>query len=631
MSIWGVRSKKSVIVGRLYELGVLHPVFRSVSAEEKEEDGEKKHPLLERLRTQRGQVLGMIEALSWDGWKQLTDVCIENVRYNLSGDLEFMMDEIDRSLDRIQLRLNRIREDGEKAQRDFVELRRINSILSHANAFLEQERSALGEVVIWKLSRQGQHAVITKINGDLDLLPSGHEKPWFRYHSFDLKDGSSYMVTSASPEVQPGLAAAVHNVQGIRWNLPAHFEGLSLADVVAQIRQLLRGLPARLRQNKTELRVLSSQWGVNLAAVYVLLDERLEQFLLEVSAEDNEEFFTLEGWIPENAVERTRTVLKEDFGDAVLMRAREARGDLDGTIPTALRNRSIFQPFELFLKLLRIPDYHAFDPTPLIGIFFPFFSGCMIGDLGYGVLILWLGWYLKQKSSKISHDIGIILIFVAFWSGVWGILFGEFFGDVGHRLLGLSWIWVDRAHAVLPVMIFTVTLGCVHVLLGLLIGMIQGIRNRHRHLWMERAGTLLFIVGLIAVLVLLRMQLPSSFFSIPVVLLVFSLIFLLGGGGVGGIVESLGAVGNIVSYVRIAAIGLSSAILAMVASKFVDTVQIPIVGLFMAFAIHLLNFVLALGGSALHAARLHYVEFMGKFYEDGTLAYKPFAKRRRVG
>jgi V/A-type H+-transporting ATPase subunit I len=134
----------------------------------------------------------------------------------------------------------------------------------------------------------------------------------------------------------------------------------------------------------------------------------------------------------------------------------------------------------------------------------------------------------------------------------------------------------------------------------------------------------------VAALVFLRAQLPSSFFSIPVVLLIFALIFLIWGGGIGGIIESLGTIGNIVSYVRIAAIGLSSAILAMVASTFVDTIKVPLVGLFMAFAIHLLNFVLAIGGSALHAARLHYVEFMGKFYEDGTLEYKPFAKRRSL-
>jgi V/A-type H+-transporting ATPase subunit I len=69
----------------------------------------------------------------------------------------------------------------------------------------------------------------------------------------------------------------------------------------------------------------------------------------------------------------------------------------------------------------------------------------------------------------------------------------------------------------------------------------------------------------------------------------------------------------------------------MVAGTFVDIFGVSVLGLFMAFAIHLLNFVLAIGGSSLHAARLHYVEFMGKFYEDGTLEYKPFGRRRPAG
>ncbi|MDR1873828.1 MAG: hypothetical protein LBQ90_02280 [Synergistaceae bacterium] len=633
MSIWGICSRKSTIIGRLYELGVFHPIERSGVERGKEtEKTSSGHPLLERLRSQRGRVLRMIEELSWDSWKQLTDVFVENVRYNLSSDLEAMMDEVDRSLERIQSRLNRIREEGKSAQGDFQELRRANSILTHAHAFLEQESSIpRGDVAIWRISRQGQHAVATKINGDLDFLPGGHERPWFRYHSFELKDGSSFLVTSASPEVRPGLVAAVLDAQGTPWKLPFHYEGASLADASSRIRRLLRGLPARMRDHKTELRVFSSQWGANLAAVYMLLDERLEQLLMEVSAEENEEFFTLEGWIPENDLARTEAVLKEDLGDAVLLRSREARGDVDGPIPTALRNRALFRPFELFLKFLRVPDYNAYDPTTLIGVFFPFFAGCMIGDIGYGVLVLWLGWYLKQKRSEVPHDIGVILIFMAFWSVVWGALYGEVFGDIGHRVLQMEPIWVDRAHAVLPVMVFSIVLGTAHVLLGLFIGMVQGIRNRHRHLWMERAGTLLFILSLVSALTLLRLQLPSSFFSVPIVMLVFALTFLIWGGGVGGLVESLGTVGNIISYVRLAAIGLSSAMLAMVASMCVDIFGVSILGLFMAFSIHLLNFVLAIGGSGLHSARLHYVEFMGKFYENGTLAYKPFAKRRKIG
>ena len=623
VAIWGVCGKKPSIVERLYELGVFHLDASSEAA--------LSHPLLQRLREQRGRVLGLIEVLTWDGWKRLTDAFVENVRYNLSGDVETMMAEIDRSLSRIHSRLAWIQERRESAEGDFAELRKAHLILTHSRAFLEQERDSRGEVAIWRLSRQGQHALVSKINGDLDFLPSGHEKPWFRHHAFDLKDGSAFLVTSASGEVQPNLKATVAAMDGARWELPRRFGRESLLGGGERIKRLLRNLPALLRESREELRNLAVQWGANLAAVYILLNERMEQLLMEVSAEENGDFFRLEGWIPANDLERTQTVLKEDFGDSVILRSR-APGPGDGVVPTALQNHPVFKPFELFLKLLQIPHYGAYDPSPLIGLFFPFFAGCMVGDIGYGVLILWLGWYMKQKSSEVLRDVGVILLFVAFWSVVWGVLFGEFLGDVGHRLpyLRLSPLWVDRAHAVLPVMTFSVVLGGAHVILGLFIGMIQGIRARHAHIWMERAGNLLVIFGLITTLALLRAELPSSFFSVPVALLAFGLIFLVRGGGVGGIIESLGTIGNIISYVRIAAIGLSSAILAMVASTFVDIFGVSILGLFMAFSIHLLNFVLAIGGSALHAARLHYVEFMGKFYEEGTLEYKPFAKRRRL-
>jgi V/A-type H+-transporting ATPase subunit I len=642
--LWGVGDKKPSIVARLYELGVFH-------LDNVPDDGtaDARGRLLEKLRDQRGRVLGLIEALRWDEWRKLTDAFIENVRYNLFGDLEPMMTEIDRSLERIQSRLSRIRENRESLQSVFMKLRKTNLILTHARAFLEQERFSRGEVAIWRLSRQEQHILVSKVNGELDLLPSGHEKPWFRYHTFELKDGSSFLVTSASHEVRSNIDRIVANMEGSLWKLPERFESIpaaapldgessdgmesdndSLLEAASRIKQMSQTIPAQMRENRQELQKLGAQWGANLAAVYVLLNERLEQLLMEASATENAEFFSLEGWIPEDDLPRTRAILEEDFGDAVILRSRPPDPAKDGAVPTALRNRSIFKPFELFLKLLRVPHYNAYDPSPLIGVFFPFFAGCMVGDIGYGVLVLWLGRHLKQKRSEVLRDVGVILIFVAFWSIVWGALYGEFFGDAGHRLLHMEPLWVERSEAVLTVMAFSVALGGAHVCLGLLIGMIQGIRNRRRHLWMERAGSLLVILALVAALVVLRSRLSSALFSVPVTLLVFGVIFLVRGGGIGGIIESLGTIGNIISYVRIAAIGLSSAILAMVASTFVDIFGVSILGLFMAFAIHLLNFVLAIGGSALHAARLHYVEFMGKFYEDGTLEYKPFAKRRRL-
>lgn len=614
--LWGVVAKKHAILERLYELGVFH-------ATPKEDPS---NVFLERVRHLRTRVLHLLEALRWDGWKSLTEAFVENVRYNLAREPRQMLDEIERSLERIDFRLNRVRENMRGLEDDFQALRRANAILSYARTFLEREHLVRGEVAIWSLEREGCHRVVSRINGEIALLPRGHERPSFRHHVFELKEGTSFLVTSASPEIVNRLETEILENRGTRWTLPQAFTELPLLEAAAEIKRYLRGIPAQMREYRNELLNLSSQWGINLAAVYVLLNERLELLLMETATTENADYFSLEGWVPEDSLEHTLTILKEDFGDSVLMRWRSPDTSKDGVVPTALRNRPLFKPFELFLKLLRLPHYNAYDPSHMIGIFFPFFAGCMVGDVGYGILMLWLGWHLKQKKSELLHDIGIIILFISFWSIFWGLMYGEIFGDLGHRLLHMKPLWVDRAHAVPPVMFFSIALGGAHVVLGLLIGMIQGIKRKKHHLWMERAGSLLFIFALIGGLVVLRTGLPPKFFTAPVLLLVFALIFMIWGNGVGGIAESLGAVGNIISYVRIAAIGLSSAILAMVAGTFVDTFGVSVLGLFMALAIHLLNFVLALGGSSLHSARLHYVEFMGKFYETGTLEYKPFAK-----
>ncbi len=273
--------------------------------------------------------------------------------------------------------------------------------------------------------------------------------------------------------------------------------------------------------------------------------------------------------------------------------------------------------------------YKGLDPTILIGIFFPFFGGCMIGDIGYGIIIGMLGYWLKQKKHRpFVSDIGSILLFVSAWSVFWGAAYGELFGDTGHRLLHLEPLWLERSQVVIPVMAFTVSLGFAHVLLGYFMGFVQGVRSKHRHLWIERLGNILILAALLSAMILVKGWLPGRFFTLAVSLLILGLALLLAGGGMGGLVEAFGSVGNILSYVRIAAIGLSSAILAMVANSFVDSMGVTFIGIFLALTIHLLNFVLAVAGSSLHSARLQYVEFLGKFHSGGGTQYKPFSRRK---
>jgi V/A-type H+-transporting ATPase subunit I len=162
------------------------------------------------------------------------------------------------------------------------------------------------------------------------------------------------------------------------------------------------------------------------------------------------------------------------------------------------------------------------------------------------------------------------------------------------------------------------------------VGFLRGLSSRHKKHALEKLGEILVILALLTVLTVVRGFLPSGAFPAGMALLVVGLILLCAGGGIGGLIESMSSFGHILSYVRIGAIGLSSAILAVAASKFVDVLGVSVLGIFIAFAIHLLNFVLAFAESGLHAARLHYVEFMGNFYEADGTAYNPFRYRRNL-
>jgi V/A-type H+/Na+-transporting ATPase subunit I len=86
-------------------------------------------------------------------------------------------------------------------------------------------------------------------------------------------------------------------------------------------------------------------------------------------------------------------------------------------------------------------------------------------------------------------------------------------------------------------------------------------------------------------------------------------------------------VGNILSYVRLMAIGMASVILALVANELAGAFGIAIVGIVVAVLLHSLNIVLAMFSPSIHSIRLHLVEFFSKFYEGGGIEYKPFARR----
>jgi V/A-type H+-transporting ATPase subunit I len=141
-------------------------------------------------------------------------------------------------------------------------------------------------------------------------------------------------------------------------------------------------------------------------------------------------------------------------------------------------------------------------------------------------------------------------------------------------------------------------------------------------------------VGLIGVIVLaaaLALRLPGSITVLGWAALAVGLVVLaLSMGKTGfflGPIEFVGVIGNVLSYLRLAALGLASVFLAKVANDMSGMVGSAIAGVLVALVIHALNLVMGMLSPTIQSLRLQYVEFFRKFYEGGQSAFTPFARR----
>lgn len=289
------------------------------------------------------------------------------------------------------------------------------------------------------------------------------------------------------------------------------------------------------------------------------------------------------------------------------------------------------KPFEPLVALLALPKYAAIDPTPLMAIFMPIFFGLMVGDIGYGLILLALMFYLRRRfaSRATLRSLAEVLLFGSIWSIIFGLLFGEFFGTLGTEF-GLHPLWFDRGHEVQALFLLTLGIGAGHIVLGLGLGVWEAIRQHNRSELLEKGAMLVSLSALFLLVTILTDYLPASLLTPVIGLLLVGLailIFSLGKLGFFlGPLELVSLMGNILSYLRIAAIGLASVYLAMVANALAGFMGNILVGLVVAVLFHALNIALGAFSPTIQALRLHYVEFFDKFYQSGGQSFRPFQR-----
>ena len=393
--------------------------------------------------------------------------------------------------------------------------------------------------------------------------------------------------------------------------------------------------------------------------------------------------FHLTAWFPSR-----REKMVHDFLEDYICYYRFEQPDSYDNVPILLKNNRFTRLFEPITKIYSLPSYWEIDPTPFFAPFFVVYFGLCLGDLGYGFMTLLIATIALIKGPKKFRNfyyIGIILGLMTILSGIaLNSFFGEslfylkgnreyfFKSEVGSMLSFLgSYINVDNL-TVFPAMGFAIFLGVVQVLLGILLQCVNRIRQ-HGFTWgIHPASFFIIICGIlftisygdqssgfkgitgidISTYQLAGLQigtwltLPPQEFGLFLVIAGLILMFLFNNPDKNIFLRPLmglwelygfatGIVGDVLSYLRLFALGLASGLLGNafngIAFGFIqDSIFPGIIGtVILLILAHALNFGLAILGSFVHPLRLTFVEFYKNLdFEGGGKGYAPFARER---
>ena len=425
-----------------------------------------------------------------------------------------------------------------------------------------------------------------------------------------------------------------------------------------------------------------------------------------------ERSFIAEGWIPTERYAEMEHALEEAVGERVeideLERAEfgEYAGD-HGTHgddpveeehenreqpPVIMDNVDPAKPFELIVNMVNRPKYGELDPTLLVFLTFPFAFGFMIGDIGYGILYMAMGWFLYRFDSEVMQALGMIALWAGVFTTIFGYLYDDIFGvhmaDMGLGFLPLAGVLskgLQTTEWALLWVVVSVLFGILHLNVGFVLGFVDDLHHGVKDAFLENLSWALVLNGLFVWIFSQHMpgQKPDFLVGTESVmaefvgfagfseavglggaaLMLLGVVLVVAGEGGVGFVELPSVLANALSYLRITAVllakgGMAFAVnllvfgayitdggytifhlpgtdVAGLEQQFVGLIHIDplIVGIPLAIFVfvfgHILVLLLGITAAGIQMLRLEYVEFFGKFYEGGGVSYDPFGYRRK--
>lgn len=368
--------------------------------------------------------------------------------------------------------------------------------------------------------------------------------------------------------------------------------------------------------------------------------------------------FIIEGYVPEQYAGTLEQDLSQSFDVAVEMLDPDPSED----VPVLLKNGPFAEPVEGIIESYSMPGAGELDPTTPVACFYYILFGMMLSDFAYGALMSIATFVLIKKLKNMERPMRKTLT-MFFYCGLGtmlsGILFGSYFGDaptvIASTFFGKTLEvpkLIDPLSQPMKMLVLCFAIGIVHLFAGLVINLYTALRQKRyvdaisdSVLWMLLvAGLLLFGLTTDMVTGMFSLEkispVAGNIGKIMAVIGAIGIILMDGREsknwfkrtlkGLYGLYNVTGYLSDLLSYSRLLALGLATSVISSVFNQMGSMVAgTPVIGVIFFILIflvgHVLNLAINALGAYVHANRLQYVEFFGKFYNGGGRKFTPFA------
>ncbi len=453
-------------------------------------------------------------------------------------------------------------------------------------------------------------------------------------------------------------------LRGMEFALPGFSFDLNPSRQIIELKKQIAQAQKEIDQSVEQMKMFQKQKD-DLQFLYDYETMRLEKYDAIGHLLQSKNVFFLSGYI----AEKDAMALSKELSEKYQIVINFEEPDVEEETPVLLKNNVFSEPLEGIVNAYSPPGNGEIDPTMIMSLFYYLLFGLMLGDAGYGAVMVIacaaaIVKFGKRMESTVKNTLRMYL-FCGISTLFWGVLFSSYFGDIvdvvsetyfRHKI-SIPPIWFVPMNEPMRMLTFAMALGVIHLFTGLAIKLYLLLKKKDFKaviydvvFWfMLLISCLLLLLSMPMIVELLGVsfRVPSSVANIAGILAILSAIgIVLTNGresknpfkrflkGLYALYGISGYLSDVLSYSRLLALGLATSVIATVINKMAAMAGgksifgiIPFV--IIVLAGHTMNLAINALGAYVHTNRLQYVEFFGKFYEGGGRLFAPFSNKTK--